>query len=366
MVQRTAVVGLTVASSAHLLGARLSLLADDGWEVYLVVGDSIGLPADLDSRVEVIQIRMRRSMDPLGDIVSLWRWWRLLRALRPNLVFAATPKAALLAMLSARGAGVPRRVFEVWGARWDRMTGFRATLLRWADRCASTAASCSVAVSPSLATLMVTGAVSRQEPIVMNHWGSRGVDLELFTPAVRTGEDRPPTIGFVGRVAADKGIDFLREVVALVREEIPGVVVRVAGDVDDADPPSEEARVWLASDAAIQSRSFVEDVSAFLQSIDVLVFPSIREGLPNAVIEAAASEVPTVAWRVTGVVDAVIHEETGYLLTFGDTRGMAECVIDLLANPELRIRMGRAARRLARARFNSREVQNELHSFLTL
>ena len=359
------VVGLTVGSSAHLLGRRLTMLADHGWRVHLVVGDEAGLPADLDPRVRVEVIPMARAIAPVADARALWAWWRLLRSLRPTVVLVATPKAGLLGGLAARFAGVPRRIYEVWGARWDGMAGSRGRLLRGADRVAFGAATETVSVSPSLASLVVESGVARRPPIVLPHWGSQGVDLDRFQPAAERPADRPPTIGFVGRLAADKGLSVLPSVVDHVRREVPDVVIRIAGGPDPADPLPDEVATWLASDPAVAQWGFTDDVPAFLRSIDVLVFPSRREGLPNAVIEAAASGVPTVAWRVTGCRDAVLDGETGFLVEEGDVVTMGNRLVALLRDEEQRRRLGRQARVFAEERFASDSVQRDLDSLVS-
>jgi glycosyltransferase involved in cell wall biosynthesis len=101
----------------------------------------------------------------------------------------------------------------------------------------------------------------------------------------------------------------------------------------------------------------VTDMPAFFHGIDVLCFPSLREGLPNVVIEAAACQVPTVAWRVTGLEDAVRDGETGFLSAYGDLESMIQNITTLLRQDSKRLLFGSAARRHAEEYFAADAVQ---------
>jgi glycosyltransferase involved in cell wall biosynthesis len=81
-----------------------------------------------------------------------------------------------------------------------------------------------------------------------------------------------------------------------------------------------------------------------MQSADLFVFASKREGLPVAVMEAMASGLPIVATKVRGNRDLVVEGETGFLVEVGDATTLARRVAQLLANEELRRSFGRRAR----------------------
>ena len=348
------VFGLTVPMSLTLQGRRFAMLADAGCQVHVVLGEPLPAIAEVDPRVHVHLIAMTRSISPMSDLKSLLAWRSLLKELRPTHVVGATPKAAFVSMLAARHAHVANRIMEVWGGRWDGFEGRRAALLRMTDKWAMAAATEVIAVSDSLADLVVSAGLMRHRPVVLGHGATQGVDLGRFhAPDVAP----DPTVGFLGRIAADKGIDDLRAVMALVHEQLPGVRLRVAGDFDVADPIDRHTRQWLETDSRVTLVGHVADVPDFLRSISVLCFPSHREGLPNAVIEAAASEVPVVGWNVTGTRDAVDDGSTGALVALGDTAQMAERICELMQDAHLRSEQGRAGRAMVAERFEADTVQ---------
>jgi glycosyltransferase involved in cell wall biosynthesis len=101
----------------------------------------------------------------------------------------------------------------------------------------------------------------------------------------------------------------------------------------------------------------VHDMPAFYRGIDVLCFPSVREGLPNAVIEAAACGVPTVAWNATGLPDAIVNNETGFLVPIGDVAAMTERLVTILSSDAERSRLSRSARAFVERSFEANHVQ---------
>jgi len=97
--------------------------------------------------------------------------------------------------------------------------------------------------------------------------------------------------------------------------------------------------------------------------LDVLVLPTHREGLPGVILEAAVAGVPVVATNATGVRDAVIDGATGSLVPVGNSRALADSIVEMLRDDVLRLRLGAAARDRAVRDFDSVRVW-ERTSFL--
>ncbi len=90
--------------------------------------------------------------------------------------------------------------------------------------------------------------------------------------------------------------------------------------------------------------------------MDVLVFPSYREGLPNAPLEAQASGIPVVGYAATGTVDAVEHNTGGVLVPVGDRQALTDAVERLVNDPGLRQQLGAAGQAFVRSNFDQAVV----------
>jgi glycosyltransferase involved in cell wall biosynthesis len=254
-------------------------------------------------------------------------------------------------------------VFQVRGARWDGVAGRDGRLLRAADRLTARSATDVLAVSRSLADLLIEERIVRRRPVVLGHGGSKGVDTDAFTPDPdRVMDPNAPVLGFAGRLSVDKGIADVVAVADALRGDRPGLRLQIAGAVDPAQPiPADVQRAvegyeWLGTVART-------DMPAILRGWDLLVFPSVREGLPNVVIEAAACGVPTVGWDVTGVRDAVRPGDSGLLVPLGDRRALVDAAA-LALQPADHARLRAGSLWWVRSTFDSRSLQEAFVAYL--
>jgi glycosyltransferase involved in cell wall biosynthesis len=358
---RRVVLAVTVPIGNALWGGLPRLLLNRGIAVTMVASVLPG-SAKLIEGVEYRAIPMRRAVSPLADIASLVRWCTFLRRVSPAVVVAATPKAGLLAMIAAKTIGVPVRIYHVRGCRWDGHTGPIALLAKLGERVACWAATDVIAVGHDVRKLLDAHNICLGKSRVVGWGASKGVDLEKFRLGVRGERDaRAPTIGFAGRLARDKGVHFLLPVFATVRRHFPNAKMLIAGGMDDADAIDQSTMAALQECSAVTLAGVVADMPAFFSAVDVLCFPSLREGLPNVVIEAAACGVPTVAWRVTGISDAMLDGETGYCVPFGDVEEMGQRIVRILESEELRLQLGESGAAFVKDRFSA-SVVAELHA----
>lgn len=350
----------------NLVLPQLPALREAGWRIHLVC-DHGPLDPDVDGLVDGVSfIPMARAISPLRDLRSVTSMIALIRTIRPAVVMGSTPKAAMVSMVGARMADVPVRVFQVRGARWEGGGAPGDRVMRLADQVTARASTDVLAVSPSLARLLVAARVTRRPPVVLGFGGSKGVDASRFFPDTHREVDLDsPRLGFAGRLSIDKGIAELIDVVDHVRRTFPGAVMHLVGDVDRAQPVPDSIVRRLRDDPAFDWHDAVPqaELAVLMREWDLVVLPSRREGLSNLIIEAAACGVPAVAWDVTGVRDAVDDPRTGRLVRYQDVRALAAAAVDCL-QPQVNRRMSQNAVEWARTRFDSRNLQDALVAFL--
>ena len=180
-----------------------------------------------------------------------------------------------------------------------------------------------------------------------------GVDVERLQPSPEPGGT--PTVAFVGRLLEDKGIRPLVAAIRLLQDRGTTVNLLIAGDKDPANPSSvkaSELEQWIKS-PGISWAGHVNDISAVWAKSHIAALPSRREGLPKALLEAAACGRPMVATDVPGCREVVIADETGLLVPLDDVTALADALGRLAASANLRARYGAAARTLAVEKFSA-------------
>jgi glycosyltransferase involved in cell wall biosynthesis len=174
--------------------------------------------------------------------------------------------------------------------------------------------------------------------------------------ALRAGLGIPPEaplIGEIGRLCEVKGQRELIEALAL----LPGTRLLLVGrDLEhggafQAELEREAERLGVRDRVLFAGHR--DDADRLLTELDVLVLPSWTEGLPVAVLEAMARARPVVATPVGGTPEVVADGETGLLVPPRDPRALADAIGRLLADAELRRRMGEAGRRRVAERFSA-------------
>lgn len=308
----------------------------------------------------------RRSLNPIRELALLARLWRLMRTEKPDLVHSFTIKSVVYGSLAARSAGVSRRINAVAGMGYVFISdNLKARMLRPVVRALMRAAlgghdSRLILQNNDDVALFKTANVV--DPSIIRLIRGSGVDCELFRPRPkdRRGDDEFRVL-LAARLLWDKGI---REFVEAARE-LQGRGHRfrflLAGDPDPGNPAAvaeEHVAAWQ-SEGIVESLGHVDDMAALYATVDLVVLPSYREGLPKSLIEAAACSLPLVTTNVPGCREVVTDEETGLLVPPHDSSALATAILRLAENPELASRLGARAREHIEREFDASIVVDQ-------
>lgn len=156
---------------------------------------------------------------------------------------------------------------------------------------------------------------------------------------------------FVGRLVVHKDLPCLLRAAARLRDQLPQLRFVLAGDGPlHADVMRQMAEQGLEDRVSLLGQR--DDVQDLIDAADIVVLPSLREGLSNVILEGMMGGKPVVASRAGGNVELVIDNETGLLFDVGDDAGLAAALQSLAHDAPLRSRLGEGARRRAQEAFS--------------
>jgi glycosyltransferase involved in cell wall biosynthesis len=350
-----------------LLLPQLCHLRDAGYEV-----TAISAPGPYTRDLEAEGIRFipwphaTRAWDPAADVRAFGELLAILRRERFDLVHTHTPKPATLGRIGARAVGIPvvvntvhglyvkpedplRRRLPVLAVEWLAARFSDAELyqseedLAWSRRLGLTRKRRSAHLG--------NGAdLSRFDPKTISSERLEALRRELAIPA------KALVVGTVGRLVAEKGYGELLSAFREVQTAFPQVHLLLVGP---RDPEKRDAirgeEIASAGDGVTFAGPRV-DVPDLLALMDVFVLASWREGLPRSAIEAAAMGRPMILTNIRGCREVVRDGVEGLLVPPRDSKRLAETLVRLLRDPELRTRLGAAARARALSRFDERAV----------
>lgn len=164
-----------------------------------------------------------------------------------------------------------------------------------------------------------------------------------------------PVVGAVGRLSPEKGFDLLIRAVA----GLPGVQLVIVGEGDDR-PRLEGLIRELNLLERCQLLGFRSDVKPVYEAMDVFALSSLREGLPNVLLEAFALGVPVVATRIAGVPRLVQDGQNGTLTEPGGAEALRSALAELLANEDRRRRFALAGRDTVERRYSFADRMRKL------
>jgi glycosyltransferase involved in cell wall biosynthesis len=334
----------------------------------LILGleDKGNIAPELAGRVLYASARERLALKLAGRCRALAQ---RLRVFRPKLVHAHFAPDGLIALPLARALDAPLVTtlhgHDVARPRRGMLMSGRLSRIRYAlaEARLQRSGDLFLAVSEALRRK----AIGRGFPAERTLTHHIGADLALFAPSPQQAE--PGLVLHVGRLVEKKGTAVLLEAFARVRRAGHEARLTIVGDGPLRAPLERQcAALGLAGNVEFLGARPQSEIAVWMRRAWLLAAPSVAaadgdsEGLPTVVVEAAASALPVVGTVHSGIPEAVIDGETGFLVPERDVAALAERIGALLGSAELRHRMGAAGRRLAEARFDAARQTAQLEA----
>jgi glycosyltransferase involved in cell wall biosynthesis len=212
---------------------------------------------------------------------------------------------------------------------------------------------CFIASSAAIRDRLVHDGIPTRKIRIVNE----GVDVDRIRriPAANVHAEfylptHAPIVGNVAALMPHKGHQHLIDAAALVVKAVPDVRFVIVGDGQTRESLEQQVR-HLHLERHVFLAGYRADAIELIKGFDVFAMSSNTEGMGTPLVDAMAAGKPAVATSVGGVPEVVVDSVTGYLVPARDPAAMARRIVELLKDPALRERMGRAAFERARDRF---------------
>ncbi|HEV8211264.1 MAG TPA: glycosyltransferase [Vicinamibacterales bacterium] len=344
---------LLTVNGLRSIGQRATLVAHPDGELRRRAAEGLDL----------IPIAPRTEM----DLSAAWKFSRILRRLRPDVIHAHDPHGVALAALALSiGAGAAyRSTGSRQGASMPALVAARRvdfhlkanSFSRWKYR----QVDCFIAASDAIRQMLVADGVPADRTVTVHE----GIDVEhvVAAPAVNVHEafwlpHGSPVVGNVAALVPHKGQRYLIDAAHLVVQQVPDARFIILGEGELREHLEKQVREHHLEKHVLLP-GFRTDVLGCLKGFDLFAMSSITEGLGTSLLDAMACARPIVATRAGGIPEIVEDGVNGLLVPARDHQALAEAIVRALKNPELRQRMGDAGFARVNERFTVERMVSE-------
>jgi len=220
---------------------------------------------------------------------------------------------------------------------------------------------CFICASEAIRRMLVADGVPEARTVTVHE----GIDLDRVASAPRANlheelflPHQAPIVGNVAALVPHKGQRHLVEAAALVVRKVPDARFVIAGE-GELRPSLERQIKEHRLEKHVLLAGFRPDALSLHQAFDIFVMCSITEGLGTSLLDAMAAAKPIVATATGGIPEVVDDGVTGFLVQPRDDRAMADAIVRLLKDADLRQRMGLAGLKRAREKFGAERMLRE-------
>lgn len=340
---------------SHRLPLALHAL-QSGYTVFLLTADTGRVNKIIQHNIRYINIPFKRSgtniFHELRCILLLVKYYR---RYKPDIIHHISLKAALLGSVAAKFSRQKNVINAISGFGYnftDERNGLIQKIIRFMINFVFKGNFFFILQNPDDINMMT--ALNLVDPSHLVLIKGSGVDLNTFRHSIPNKNDHIRIL-FPARLLRDKGILEFIEAAKLIRDKVKERAKFVlAGDFDTENLASLERNELLErlEDGYIEWIGYQNNMIDVYKSSDIVVLPSYREGLPKALIEAAAIGRPIITTDVPGCRECVIDNKNGFLVPAKDVQRLANAILSLINDEKLRLEFGINSHRLAEREFS--------------
>jgi glycosyltransferase involved in cell wall biosynthesis len=362
---------IALNSAWNLLNFRSGLI-----KAFVAQGHTLVLVAPKDENVQALENLDTRfvdmpinshSINPMYDLVLLWRYMKLLREEKPDVIFTFTVKPNVYCSLAARFLNIPViNNISGLGSVFIK-DGWVAFVLRALYKISLARSNKVFFQNPDDLKYFLTHRLVNERFTAL--LPGSGVDLQRFKPTElpylnqirkkHTATDSQFVFLLVCRMLKEKGIEEYVHAARLLKQLSPNVIFALLGPIDNDNPSaiSESQMQFWVNEGAVSYWGSTNDVRIQIAKADCIVLPSYREGTPRSLLEAAAMSRPLVASNVPGCREVIQDGVNGFMCLPRNAHSLASAMKNILNLSSTTLKsMGRASRHLAEIKFDEQIV----------
>jgi glycosyltransferase involved in cell wall biosynthesis len=305
-----------------------------------------------------VDVSRRISLKPIRQIRNL------VKSNMVDIIHSQGARADFFARIAGRIANVP----HILSTTQMPIEGFDVGILRkkiylFMDRLSGLFVERFIVVSEALQVLLTQGRGVPAQRVVRIY---NGIEVDLYQPHLKHTDLRNewgipstiPLIGAVGRLVWQKGFEFFIKAIPEILLTSPEAKFLIVGEGPLRSQLEKLAQRLNIYDNLIFT-GFQNDIQHILSSIDVLMVPSLLEGLPMIILEGMAMAKPIVATNIDGITEQISHEREGILVPIRKPEALAGAVSRIIEDDELATALGKAARKRVESSFSVGKMVRE-------
>jgi len=294
--------------------------------------------------------KFQKSVNPLKDIFAFFEILNLIRKIKPDIIHVSSSKAGGLAGLAIfvlktlkPAADNPKSIFTAhgWAFHEDRPE-WQCWLIKLLSRLTVFFYDRVITVSEFDRASAIKNKIAPAEKIITIHNGIDSDSLNFLNKEKARQELLPPKktgefwIGTIGEFTKNKGHEFLIKAATKLIKEYPEIKFIIIGHREE----EKQKCLLLISHYSLQNNVFLVDsppgAAKYLKAFDIFILPSLKEGLPYALLEAGLAELPAIAAEVGGNPEIITDQQEGLLIKRADVQEITKAVEKLVNNGNLR------------------------------
>lgn len=341
------------------------------WDISVICNYDARFANLLPDYIHFIPVKMERGIN-LSGVKSMLELKKIFKREKFDLIQFSTPNASLYAAISGWMTKIPVRLYCQWGMVFVGFKGIKRKIFKAIEKLVCRLATHIQPDSKSNLEFSVSeGLYPREKGTVIWNGSACGIDLVKFDCSKK--ENYRTTIrneldiksedflfGFVGRINRDKGVNELFAAFRKLSESYNNIKLILLGNAENTENMDKDLFDWAQKSPNVIFINYTNVVEQYLSAMDVYILPSYREGFGMGVVEAEAMGVPVIVSDIPGPIDAMVAENTGFIVPKADAVSLEKAMEELLLNKETCLLYGQNGIEYAKNNFDQKHFLKEV------